>query len=65
MWLIKNWNSSTIGGKEYTLVDEAGLRVMVNNDEDVPDLEEIEVADENSGVSEEGSNEENNEENNT
>ena len=35
MWLIKNWNSSTIGGKEYTLVDEAGLRVMVNNDEDV------------------------------
>jgi len=34
MWLIKHWNSSTIGGKEYTLVDEAGLRVMLNNDED-------------------------------
>jgi len=35
MWLIKHWNSSTIGGEEYTLLDEAGLRVMVNNDEDV------------------------------
>ena len=33
--MIKHWNSSTIGGKEYTLVDEAVLRVMVNNDEDV------------------------------
>ena len=59
---------ATQGVKLINLKDSdsiAAVAKVVNNDEDVPDLEEIEVADENSGVSEEGSNEENNEENNT
>jgi DNA gyrase subunit A len=59
---------ATQGVKLINLKDSdsiAAVAKVVNNDEDVADLEEIEVADENSGVSKEGNNEDNKEENNT
>ena len=59
---------ATQGVKLINLKDPyaiAAVAKVVHNDEDVADLEEIEVADENSGVSKEGNNEDNKEENNT
>ena len=58
---------ATQGVKLINLKDSdsiAAVAKVVNNDEDVADLEEIEVSDENAGVSKESNNEDNKEENN-